>query len=188
LVPECLAAPEAADLSGTHREAIAMTVLVWVAEDTWETCVAAGADAARPEEDILLAHVTPAQLHGAAEGAFEALFGRRRYGRDPADLIDQLTDESARDLLAAAVDRLGTRAGPVATVDLHGRVEREIVHLAANARLLVCARGGDLHRLGPPSIGPATRFVLDHAPCDVLLVWPAAPPGVETLPPPPPER
>jgi nucleotide-binding universal stress UspA family protein len=162
-----------------------MTVLVWLAETTWEACVAAGTEAARPGEKILLAHVTPAQLHGAAEGAFGALFGRRRYGRDPADLIDQLATRSARELLAAATERIGSRSGPVATVELRGHVEREIVHLAADARLLVCGRAGDLRRLGPPSLGPATRFVVDHAPCAVLLVWPAPAPGLETLPPPP---
>lgn len=162
-----------------------MTVLVWVAENTWEACVAAGTESAQPGEKILLAHVTPEQLHAAAEGAFGALFGRRRYGQDPADLIDHLATQSARELLTAAAERIGTRSGPVATVELRGDVEREVVHLAADARLLVCARDGDLGRLGPPSLGPATRFVVDHAPCAVLLVWPAPAPGVETLPPPP---
>jgi hypothetical protein len=41
-------------------------------------------------------------------------------------------------------------------------------------------------RLGPRSLGRATRFVLDHAPCRVLLVWPDEPPSLATLPAPPP--
>jgi nucleotide-binding universal stress UspA family protein len=40
-----------------------------------------------------------------------------------------------------------------------------------DADLLVLARDGERDRPGPRSIGHATRFVLDHAPCDVLLVW-----------------
>jgi arsenical pump membrane protein len=47
---------------------------------------------------------------------------------------------------------------------------------------------GDLNaggRTGPKSLGKATRFVVDHAACPVLLVWPASPPGVATIPPPP---
>jgi hypothetical protein len=48
----------------------------------------------------------------------------------------------------------------------------------------VVARDGDHSRLGPKSLGHATRFVVDHAPCAVLLVWPDETPGIESLPPP----
>jgi hypothetical protein len=47
------------------------------------------------------------------------------------------------------------------------------------------ARDGDRSRLGPKSLGRATRFVVDHAACPVLLVWPDAAPDVGTMPPPP---
>lgn len=57
---------------------------------------------------------------------------------------------------------------------------------AAHAGLLVVARDGDQARLGPKSLGKATRFVVDHAPCPVLLVWPGSPPDPATIPPPPP--
>ena len=43
---------------------------------------------------------------------------------------------------------------------------------AEGADLLVCARDGDRTHLGPRSLGPASRFIVDHAPCPVLLVWP----------------
>ena len=39
---------------------------------------------------------------------------------------------------------------------------------------------------GPGALGPADRFVVDHAPCPVLLVWPEDPPGTATIPRPPP--
>jgi hypothetical protein len=61
-----------------------------------------------------------------------------------------------------------------------------VVAAAEGADLLVLARDGDRSRLGPRSLGPATRFVVDHSPCPVLLVWPERAPGVGTIPPPPP--
>jgi nucleotide-binding universal stress UspA family protein len=59
------------------------------------------------------------------------------------------------------------------------------VRAAAAADLLVMARDGDQSRLGPKSLGRAARFIVDHAACPVLLVWPETAPGVGTLPPPP---
>ena len=55
---------------------------------------------------------------------------------------------------------------------------------AEAAGLLVLARDGDRARLGPRSLGPASRFGIDHAPCPVLLVWPELAPGIATIPPP----
>ncbi len=58
-----------------------------------------------------------------------------------------------------------------------GRPEREIVNCAAewNADLIVIcprsSRGGE-PPIGPISVGHVARFVLDHAPCPVLLVRP----------------
>jgi nucleotide-binding universal stress UspA family protein len=66
-----------------------------------------------------------------------------------------------------------------------GRVEREVVAAAEDVDLLVLARDGDRSRLGPRSLGHAARFVVDHAPCPVLLVWPERAPDVTSLPPPP---
>jgi nucleotide-binding universal stress UspA family protein len=60
-----------------------------------------------------------------------------------------------------------------------------VVAASAQADLLIVARDGDRARLGPKSLGKATRFVVDHAACPVLLVWPEPAPGVATIPPPP---
>jgi hypothetical protein len=49
-------------------------------------------------------------------------------------------------------------------------------------------RDGDPTRLGPHSPRPHVRFVVDDAPCPVLLVWPQDPPAVADIPPPPPHR
>ena len=61
-----------------------------------------------------------------------------------------------------------------------------MVAAAADADVLVLARDGDRTRLGPRSLAPATRFVVDHAPCAVVLVWPDPAPGLGSLPLPPP--
>jgi nucleotide-binding universal stress UspA family protein len=58
-----------------------------------------------------------------------------------------------------------------------GRPEREIVSMALewNADLIViCPRSpvGGGPTTGPKSVGHVARFVLDHAPCPVLLVRP----------------
>jgi hypothetical protein len=50
----------------------------------------------------------------------------------------------------------------------------------------VAARDGDRDHVGPGSLGYITRFVVDHAPCTVLLVWPDGSPGLGSMPTPPP--
>lgn len=75
------------------------------------------------------------------------------------------------------------RGRPARRAHRTGRVEREVIAAAASARLLVPARSGDLSALGPRSLGPHTRFVVDYAPCAVLLVWPAQAPTLSTIPP-----
>jgi nucleotide-binding universal stress UspA family protein len=77
--------------------------------------------------------------------------------------------EAAESVLTAAERRLD-RECRLAT--RWGRPEREVVAACADADLLVLARDGDRLVLGPRSLGHATRFVVDHAPCSVLLLWP----------------
>jgi len=50
-----------------------------------------------------------------------------------------------------------------------GRVEREVIAATDGADLLVLARDGE-RKPGPKSLGPRTRFVVDHATCPLLLV------------------
>jgi nucleotide-binding universal stress UspA family protein len=118
-----------------------------------------------------------------AHGAYAGLLGRGRRERDPGSRLERLAALSAEQLLTDAALRLG---GPCTREERFGRVEREVVAAAEGAELLVLARDGDRTHLGPRSLGPASRFVVDHAPCPVLLVWPEAVPSVATIPPPPP--
>jgi nucleotide-binding universal stress UspA family protein len=83
---------------------------------------------------------------------------------------------------AAAQDVLneGLRYLPNAeTFQRQGRPEREIVNLAAEWQadlVIICPRAeyGGKPVIGPRSVGHVARFVLDHAPCPVLLVRPLA--------------
>jgi nucleotide-binding universal stress UspA family protein len=53
-----------------------------------------------------------------------------------------------------------------------GRTEQAVLAAAEEGDVLVVARDGDRAHRGPRSLGPAVRFVVDHAQCAVLLVWP----------------
>ena len=158
-----------------------VVTIVWVTEGTWQAAVDAARTLAPPDAEFTLLHVTGTEVPGAAHGAFAGLLGRG--GRDPGDRLEELALAAEEELLRAAGERLGR---PAAVLRRRGRVEREVVRAAEEADLLICARDGDRHRLGPRSLGPAARFVVDHAPCPVLLVWPREAPGLDSLPPPPP--
>lgn len=91
------------------------------------------------------------------------------------DQMKQIDDATAQDILNE-----GLRYLPNAElVRKAGRPEREIVNFAAewNADVIViCPRShyGGKVEIGPRSVGHVARFVLDHAPCPVLLVRPFA--------------
>ncbi|MBL8925993.1 MAG: universal stress protein [Pseudonocardia sp.] len=159
---------------------MAGTAIVWVAEGTWPACVDAARTWVPDGDDIVLLHVSGGEI-AAVQGALAGLLGRSRRG--PEAGLDALSAEAVTALLERAAQRLGRHAR---IEQRSGRVEREVVAAADGAAVLICARDGDRSRLGPRSLGPATRFVVDHVPCPVLLVWPGEAPGVDSIPPPPP--
>ncbi|MHB9856776.1 universal stress protein [Streptomyces sp. YIM S03343] len=160
-----------------------MTVIVWVVEGTWPACVDAARTHTPKGADVVLLHVTGPEVPGAAHGAYAGLLGRARPDRDPGTRVEHLAAAAGERLLASAAERLGR---PCARRERSGRVEREVVAAAEGADLLILARDGDRTHLGPHSLGPASRFIVDHAPCPVLLVWPETAPSTATIPPPPP--
>jgi nucleotide-binding universal stress UspA family protein len=161
-----------------------VTLIAWIVEGTWPACVDAAGIYAPEGTEIVLLHVTGHDVPGAAHGAYAGLLGRGRTERDPGTRLEELAAASAQQLLRAAAGRLGR---PCTRLERSGRIEREVVAAAEGANLLILARDGDRTRLGPRSLSPATRFVVDHAPCAVLLVWPETTPGIATIPPPPPD-
>ena len=156
-----------------------MTVIVWVTEESWMACVDA-ALARAPADEATLLHVTDAGAADAAQGAFSGLLGRG--GAGPAAHLQAMAEAAATEVLEAAAARLGR---PARQLRRHGRPEREVVQAALGADLLILARQGG--EAGPRSLGKAARFVVDHAACPVLLVWPGAAPENPLPPPPPPE-
>ena len=166
-------------VTGDDRRRL-LNVLVWVTEATWPACVTAIHDHMQPDASFTLLYVADDTVPAAARGAFAGLLGRS--GPDPAARVRELAVRAGRDLLEAAARDTGRE---VTLAQRHGRVEREVVSAAAEADLLILARDGDLSRLGPHSLAPATRFVVDHAPCATLLVWPSAAPAIGSIPPPP---
>jgi nucleotide-binding universal stress UspA family protein len=146
-----------------------MNVLVWLAEGTWAAAAEAAARHAPDGARITLLHVIDPAAAGEVSGAWTGLLGRGH--RDPGPAMAALTEAAEQDLLAAAAERLDRPAG---TEVRRGRTEHEVI-AACNelgADLLVVARDGDRTRVGPRSLGRQTRFVVDHAPCQLLLAWP----------------
>ncbi len=116
-------------------------------------------------------YVTDSGPHGEIERKREGLLRPRHPGGPLNERMQQAETAAAQDILQE-----GSRNLPGAEM-LHreGRPEHEIVQCASewNADLVViCPRspgfGGP--PLGPRSVGHVARFVLDHAPCPVLLV------------------
>jgi nucleotide-binding universal stress UspA family protein len=89
--------------------------------------------------------------------------------------MEQAEEGSAQDILSE-----GLRYYPGAELlERHGRPEREIVNVAAQwlaDLVIVCPHAAyfDKPIIGPKSVRHVARFVLDHAPCPVLLVRPLA--------------
>jgi nucleotide-binding universal stress UspA family protein len=161
-----------------------MRVVVWIVEAGWEACVDTTVALVPADAEVTLLAVPSSELEEVAAGGRAGLLGRRSPP-PPGPAWDEVADEAARALLADAGARLGRDADSEVR---HGRVEREVVAACAGADLLVLARDGDDKRLGPKSLGRHARFVVDHAPCRVLLVWPGEPPALDLPPPPPHER
>jgi nucleotide-binding universal stress UspA family protein len=133
---------------------------------------------------MLVASETPTLglLHVIDSGPREDIGrARERFLRKPGpppgreEEIRRTEMASAREILEEGLQHL-----PGAEIlERQGRPEREIVNGAAEwgaDLLIICARAqyGDRPSLGPKSVGHVARFVLDHAPCPVLLVRPVA--------------
>lgn len=151
-------------------------VMGWIAPATWPAVVATLAN--RPDaDDLVLVAAADADESLPTPGLMGR--GRRTAGRSASE---NLTREAAEQLVRHAADALGR---PCRQVVVQGRTERVISEQAQQAQLLILARDGDLSRLGPSSLGHATRFVIDHAPCKVEVVWPEQAPSISTIPPAP---
>jgi nucleotide-binding universal stress UspA family protein len=117
---------------------------------------------------------------------------RQRYiglGQRGADLLAQTAQaeqEQGQEILATALATFRAQwpgsPGPeqIEALTRRGRPEQEIVQVSASMPadlIVVCNRrvlgpGEPPHPAGPKSVGHVARFLLDHAPCPVLLLRP----------------
>ena len=131
---------------------------MWISELGWEAC--ADAAAGLPASEITLLYVAEPVFPGPG------LLGRHA----PRGRYEEIAGEAAEELLDAAEERLGETAAVVHRLAVPGRPEDIVIGACTGADFLVMARSG--HRPGPHSLEHANRFVVDHAPCTVLLTWP----------------
>jgi nucleotide-binding universal stress UspA family protein len=136
-----------------------MKVLAWITEGGWEACVDAAA--ALDANEVTLLHVATVDVPGPRGRRHEQVMTR----------MSALAGEAAGALLDDAEERLGREAHKLAA---SGPAENVVMEAAAYADMLVVVR--ESRHPGPHSIGHAARFVVDHAPCDVVLVWPGGGP------------
>ncbi len=120
---------------------------------------------------MVLAACVEEEAEMALRVARRGLVGRGAWG-EAARLLAGALDEAAEKLLDSSSRRLGHQAR---LVKVKGDVARGMLDLARGADLLVLARQGERDRAGPKSLGHLARFVVDHAPCDICLVWPKKP-------------
>jgi nucleotide-binding universal stress UspA family protein len=161
-----------------------MRAVVWLVDESWEPTVDAATELVPESAETTLLYVVDREISAVAHGAFAALLGRGRRDSDPGRRADEEAERAARELLEHAGERFGRPAERL--IRGSRRIEQEVVDVCAQADLLVLARDGERARVGPRSFGRAARFVVDHAPTRVLVVWAAPRSEISTDRPPPP--
>jgi nucleotide-binding universal stress UspA family protein len=155
-----------------------MRALVWISESSWAACVDAARELLPPGAQVTILHVAASEVEHLAEHPGPGRLGRHhRPPPGPGPTVRQIGESEARSLLESAQERFGR---PAQTLARRGRVEREVLEAGADADVLVLVRDGESRR-GPKSLGPKTRFIVDHAGCEVVLVWPEPPAGLGSM-------
>jgi len=139
------------------------------------------------ELTIGLLYVIDSGPRGDIERTRERFFRPHHLPTPREEQMRQAEIATAQDILQEGL-RYFTQAE---TLQREGRPEREIVQCAVEWHadlVLICPRSPEFASppSGPRSVGNVPRFVLDHAPCPVLLIRPVQ--KNLTLPPPPPEH
>lgn len=126
----------------------------------------------RPNDlTIAVVFVIDAGPHEAMERQRERFFRPPTLKPQHIEQMQQAENAAAQDILDE-----GTRylSGAI-SFKREGNPEREIVNLAAEWAadlVIICPHAAHSNRppIGPKSVGHTARFVVDHAPCPVLLV------------------
>jgi nucleotide-binding universal stress UspA family protein len=129
-----------------------------------------------PQHDLYLLHVIDTGPRRMLDEYLRGPGGTRRppsaQGTNPIDAAEQAAGDAALEEARREAEKAGFQ---VQTAIERGRPEQMIVQAAAEhgCRLVaIQASEGTQGRphIGPESVGHTARFVLDHAPCDVLLL------------------
>lgn len=126
--------------------------------------------------EVCLAHVVDVEARQDWERARQRFIGRPPLPPHRREEVETVERERGRAVLAGAeaVLRRAGYGGAVTRELLANRPEHALVALAAHwsADLMALqARDAPSHPpTGPGSVGHVARFVVDHAPCPVLLV------------------
>ena len=140
-----------------------LKVLAWITEGGWESVCRDAWPAWIPSE-VTLIHVASFDVPGprgrATRRSWQGWARSRARPRRPC---------------SDAAERLGREN--VWTVAEAGQAETIVMDALAGMDMLVVARDGR-HR-GPHSIGHEQRWVIDHAPCTVVLAWPPEAPDAD---------
>ncbi|MGN6169563.1 MAG: universal stress protein [Solirubrobacteraceae bacterium] len=153
-----------------------MVAVVWITESTWEACIEEARSVLPDDAEVRLVHVSPSDVEDLVGEGAEGLLGRRPAPQ-PQRAVRTIAAQEAQALLETARARLSR---PAVLEPLRGHPERELLRACADADLLLLARDRE-PRLGPKSLSHATRFIVDHSPCAVMLIWPQKPPGPDTV-------
>jgi nucleotide-binding universal stress UspA family protein len=131
----------------------------------------------RPAWQLILFYVIDTRPQEELGYRRQALF----RGRIPPEQLIQMAqaeDSTAAAVLDEARQQVVAAGWSAATVQIsvcRGRPEQEIIARARQGDLTLIVignryKGGPHPAIGPASVGHVARFVLDHAPCDVLLL------------------
>jgi nucleotide-binding universal stress UspA family protein len=131
---------------------------------------------ARPLVLLYVVDTRPAEELGYIARRLHARPGMSEHGQELMASADESAASAVLDEAESRCRELGY-TGPVRREIRKGRPEQEIVQLLAQPELGVglvvigsSYKRGPHPRTGPASVGHVARFVVDHSPCDVLLL------------------
>lgn len=122
--------------------------------------------------DWTIVHVVDRQPEAEFDRALAGLPGRRTlHGHAGDDRVHRSVDQLQRDVRADLEAWLTTRNRDAELAFLYGVPEQEIVDLAAELDVDIVVVGARAE-IGPHRFSRVSRFVVDHAPCSVLVIAP----------------
>jgi nucleotide-binding universal stress UspA family protein len=123
-----------------------------------------------PDLRWVIAHVIDQR---AADEVIRALDGLAAHGpghRHVEDRLRKTIDEQTQAIEAEIAAWLTARQHDAEIVIVHGRPDVEILRLVEEHQVTVIALGSTPGQGGPIQISPPVRFIVDHAPCAVLIL------------------